>query len=49
MIPSEVFGSQDSDIGPAIWAGALHVAPPLTEEMNPASSLHVEVVQDAFG
>jgi hypothetical protein len=49
MIPSEVLGSQDSDIGPAIWAGALHVAPPLTEEMNPASSLQVDEEQDAFG
>ena len=29
--------------------GALHVAPPLTEEMNPASSLQVDDEQDAFG
>ena len=49
MMPSEVFGSQDSDIGPAIWVGALQVAPPFTEETNPASSLQVAVVQDAFG
>jgi hypothetical protein len=49
MRPSEVFGSQDSDIGPASRAGALQLATPFTEETNPASSWQVDAVQDAFG
>jgi hypothetical protein len=44
-----VSGSQDSDIGPASWVGALQVAPPLAEEMNPASSRQVAAEQDALG
>ena len=49
MRPSEVFGSQDSFIGPASWAAALQLVPPFTEEMNPASRRQVDAVQDEFG
>jgi hypothetical protein len=49
MMPSEVSGSQDSFIGPASWAGAPQLAPPFTEEMNPASSRHVDDEHDASG
>ena len=47
--PWLVFGSQDSVIGPAIWVGALQVAPPLVEEMNPTLSWQVAAEQDPFG
>ena len=36
-------------IGPASWVGALQVAPPSTEDTNPASSWHVAEPQLPFG
>ena len=49
MRPCEVFASQDSFIGPASWAGALQLAPPFTDETNPASSRQVDEPHAAFG
>jgi hypothetical protein len=47
--PCEVFGNRDRVIGPASWVAALHVLPPFTDGMNPASSWQVEAVQEAVG
>src|SRR5262249_25784142 len=44
--PWLVFGSQDRVIGPAIWTGALQVAPPLVDEMNPTLSWQVDAEQE---
>lgn len=47
--PCEVFGNRDRVIGPASWVAALHVLPPFTDGMNPASSWQVEAVWEALG
>ena len=38
MTPWVVLGSHPSDIGLPSWVGALQLAPPLVEEMNPTES-----------
>ncbi|GIH19591.1 hypothetical protein [Rugosimonospora africana] len=49
MRPWDVFGIQLRFIGPASWVAVLQLLPPLTDEMKPASSWHVEAVQDEVG
>jgi hypothetical protein len=49
MGPWEVFGIQDSIIGPATWVAALQLVPPLVEEMNPTDSWQVAAVQVETG
>jgi hypothetical protein len=49
MRPWEALAIQERVIGPASWVGALQLAPPLVEEMNPTVSWQVAALQLRLG
>jgi hypothetical protein len=47
--PPVVDGIRFSVMGPANCTGVPHVAPPFEDEIDPASSWHVDTVQGTLG